>query len=189
MPSRSSTEWDSIEGSYADEFGLVAPDVYACANEIRPQARNHAARVLLDNDAARADTLLLKAAAQVTRAHSAEPGRIDDLRGYLFQTFRRILLAELEKDKNRRRFESRSQPDAELRGQAENVERRILLNELVGVMDPWTRDVFEWLALDYSFEEIGRHLGANPKAVKNRFYRHVERLRVTLESRRGAGGG
>jgi DNA-directed RNA polymerase specialized sigma24 family protein len=184
MPSRPATEWDSIESHYADEFGVVAPDVYRCANDIRARARSYAARVLMNNDAARADTLLLKAAAQVTRYVDTDASRIDDLGSYLFQTFKRILFAELEKDNNRRRFESRTQPDTELRGQAENVERRILLNEIVGAMDSWTRDVFEWLTLDYSFEEIGRHLGMNPKAVRTRFYRHVERLRVSLEERR-----
>ncbi|HZI19286.1 MAG TPA: sigma-70 family RNA polymerase sigma factor [Pyrinomonadaceae bacterium] len=189
MPSRQDAETDAIETAYADEFGLVAPDVYACANEIRARARGYAARVLSDNDAARADTLLLKAAAQVTRHLGGDPGGVTHLRGYLFRTFRRVLLAELEKDDNRRRFESRSAADAELRGQAENVERRILLGEIVKAMDPWTREVFEWLTLDYSFEEIARHLGAKPKAVRNRFYRRLERLRAALEGRRAAGGG
>jgi len=180
MPSRSLLPQISIESAYTDEFGLVTPDVYACANVIRPQARAYAARLLMYNDAARADTLLLRAASQVTRVYEENPGQIEDLHSYLFQSFKRVLLAELKKDNNRRRFEAEASSAAELRGQADNVERRILLNELVEAMDPWTREVFEWLTLDYSFEEIGRFLGAKPKAVRTRFYRRIERLRARI---------
>lgn len=178
------SEWDTLENSYTDQFGLIAPDVYAAAGRIWRQARIYAGRVLSDNDPARARTLLLKAAAQVTRARDERHAQVDEIEGYLFQTFKRIVLAELEKDSNRRHFESQVRINAELRGQVDNVERRILLDEIVAAMDEWTRRVFEWLTLDYTFDEIARHLKMDPRVVRNRYRRHLMRLIKSVNPRR-----
>ncbi len=170
------TDWGTLEVGYTDEFGPIAPDLYAAAGRIRRQAQDYAARVLPDSDEAQVSTLLLKAAAQVTRARDEKALHINELDGYLFQTFKRVILATLEKDNNRRRLETEAHLDAEWHAQATNVERRILLNELVAAMDEWTRGVFEWLTLDYSFEEIARHLGMNAKVVRNKYNRHLAML-------------
>jgi DNA-directed RNA polymerase specialized sigma24 family protein len=180
VPSRLPQGWEEIGSRYDDEFGQVSPEVYTAAREIWPRAREHAARVLADNYDSRARTLLLKAAARVTRMNDSVPGRLENIEGYLFRTFTRVVLAELEKDGNRRRYEALAPGDAELRGQAENVERRILLEEVVALMDEWTREVFELLVLDYSYEDIGRHLGAKPKVIRTRFDRNVKRLKALI---------
>lgn len=182
MAQGKSLEWGALEDRYADEFGFIAPDVYAASQRVWPQARERANRTLAENDAARAQTLLLKAAAQVTRARDERHARLRDLDAYLFKTFKRVLFAEAEKDDNRRRFERQAQLETELRGQAENVERRILLSEIVGLMDEWTRSVFEWLTLGYTFEEIGRRLDTDPKVVRNRFRRHLSRIARRIEA-------
>ena len=169
-------EWFALESAYTDEFGQIAPDVYATAGKLWPPAQVYAARTLADGDAARARTLLVKAAAQVTRARDEKSHAIRDLDGYLFQTFKRIVLAELEKDDNRRRFEAQADPQREWQAQADGVERRILLHEIVAAMDDWTRAVFEWLTLDYTFDDIARQLNEKPKAVSNKFHRRIERL-------------
>ena len=181
-------DWGTLENGYTDEFGAVASDVYAAAGRIWRQAQDHAARVLHDFDDARARTLLLKAAAQTTRARDEKSHRIDELDGYLFQTFKRVVLAELDKDNNRRRFEGEAHFETEWRNQASNVERRILLGELVAAMDEWTRDVFEWLALDYSFDHIARHLGMNVKVLRNRYNRHLTSLMKQIGGRAGTEG-
>lgn len=176
-------DWGTLEIGYTDEFGAVASDVYAAAGRVWRQARDYAARVLHDFDEARARTLLLKAAAQTTRARDEKLHRIDELDGYLFQTFKRVVLAELDKDDNRRRFETNSHLETEWHSQASNVERRILLGELVAAMDEWTRGVFEWLALDYSFDDIARHLGMNVKVLRNRYNRHLTALKKKFRER------
>ncbi|HEX8457776.1 MAG TPA: hypothetical protein VF656_10805 [Pyrinomonadaceae bacterium] len=63
-------EWGNLEAVYVDEFGPVAPDVYRAAGSIWRQAQEYASRVLNSDDHARARTLLMKAAAQVTRARA-----------------------------------------------------------------------------------------------------------------------
>ena len=177
-------DWGTLEIGYVDEFGAVAPDVYAAAGRVWRQAHDYAERVLHDFDYARTRTLLLKAAAQTTRARDDKLHRINELDGYLFQTFKRVVLAELEKDNNRSRFETEAHVQAEWRAQASNVERRILLNELVRAMDAWTRSVFEWLTLDYSFDDIARHLGMNVKVLRNRYNRHLITLMKQIRGRR-----
>jgi hypothetical protein len=128
------TEWGTLEDIYTDEFGAVAPDVYAAAGNVVHRSQDYAARVLLDGDPARTRTLLIKAAAHVTRARNGKAHEIYELNGYLFQTFKHLILAELKKDNNRLRSETEATLDAEWRAQANNVERRILLNELVEAM-------------------------------------------------------
>jgi hypothetical protein len=44
------------------------------------------------------------------------------------------------------------------------------------MMDEWTRSVFEWLTLDYSFDEIAHHLGMDTKILRNKYNRHVKAL-------------
>jgi DNA-directed RNA polymerase specialized sigma24 family protein len=169
-------DWGTLETGYTDEFGTIAPDVYAAAGRLQRRAQDYAARLLRDVDEARARTMLLKAAAQVTRARDERAHQINELDAYLLQTFKRIVGDELQKDDNRRRFEVEAVYEADWYGQASNVERRILLAEIVGLMDEWTRSVFEWLTLDYSFGEIARHLRMNTKAVRNKYNRRLKAL-------------
>lgn len=182
-------DWGTLEIGYTDEYGAVVPDVYAAAGRVWRQARDYAARVLRDVDEARARTLLLKAAAQVTRARDEKAREIYELDAYLLRTFKRVVLAEFDKDANRRRLESGLGVGVEWHAQANNVERRILLEEIVGLMDEWTRSVFEWLTLDYSFDEIARHSGMSAKVLRNKYNRRLSALIKQLAGRRDAGGG
>jgi DNA-directed RNA polymerase specialized sigma24 family protein len=182
-------DWGTLEISYTDEFGTVAPDVYEAAGRVWRRARDFAQRVLRDADDARARTLLLKAASQVTRARDEKGNQVDELEAYVLQTFRRVVLAESEKDDNRRRFESEAGFEAGWHAQASNVERRILLAEVVDIMDDWTRSVFQWLTLDYSFDEIARHLGMNTKVLRNRYNRHLKALMKEVAAEHDGRGG
>lgn len=55
-------------------------------------------------------------------------------------------------------------------------------------MDEWTRGVFEWLTLDYSFDDIARHLGMNVKVLRNRYNRHLASLMRQMGGRPDGGG-
>ena len=182
-------DWGTLEIGYTDEFGAVAPDIYEAAGRVWRRARDYAARVLRDADDARARTMLLTAAAQVTRARDEKAREIVEPDGYLLQAFKRVVLAELEKDDNRRRFEADAGFQAEWHAQASNVERRILLDEIVSSMDEWTRSVFEWLTLDYTFDEIARHLRMNPKVLRNKYNRHLNALIKRVGGGRDGGRG
>lgn len=176
-------DWGTLKSDYTDEFGRVAPDVYAAAGRLWRQAQNYAGDVLHDTDPARVRTLLLKSAAQVTRVRDEKSQQISELDGYLFKTFKRGVCDELEKDGNRRCYETEAHLYAEMRGQVDNVERRILLNEIVAQMDEWTRSVYQWRTLGYNFDEIGRHVGLSEKAVSNKYQRRTESLMKHFKER------
>jgi DNA-directed RNA polymerase specialized sigma24 family protein len=171
------SDWGTLETSYTDEFGPIAPDVYASAGRLWRQAQAFTSRTLAsDGGPERASTLLLKAAAQVTSSRDEKTHQIHQLDGYLFKTFKRVVLAELAKDENRRRYETEAWLGSELGGMIENVERRILLEELVAAMDGWTREVFQLLTLGYSLKEIGRHVRMSERAVSNKYHRRIKSL-------------
>lgn len=112
MSQRQAPNLEALESSYTDEFGSIAPDVYASAIRLLPRGQNYIGRTSIGGDAARARTLLLKAAAQVTRARTRNALEIREIEGYLFQTFKRIVGDELEKESNRLRFETEACLDA-----------------------------------------------------------------------------
>src|SRR5262245_41283555 len=49
--------------------------------------------------------------------------------------------------------------------EAGEIERHVLVTELLDRMDPWSREIFENLILGYSFEDIGRALASNPHVI------------------------
>jgi hypothetical protein len=66
--------------------------------------------------------------------------------------------------------------ETKLNAEAEDLERKILLQQIVGRMDSWMRETFELLTIGYSFEEIGRLRGENGHALRTRFNKRLKRL-------------
>src|SRR5205814_4182664 len=92
------------------------------------------------------------------------------------------VLAELEKvNGHRTRDVAAAEILRPLSSEARDIERHILVAELVHRMDPWAREVFENLTLGYSFDEIGQALRSNPHVVRNRFRLACRRLASAIE--------
>jgi hypothetical protein len=159
MSKLTGTVWPPLATAYTDEFGHIEPDVYKAAGALWSVRAEQFARSTL-GDAPTGLRLMLKAAALVSRKY-LEPGmHIENLSAYLFHAYKRLVLAELEKENGRRKRnadiyeELVSRPD-----EADDVNRKILIEQIMRRMDPWTRGVFELLILGYSFEEIGEARG------------------------------
>ena len=166
--------WPVLKTAYDDEFGLVDPEVHRAAGDLWCPAEHLALDLLHDSVAGY--RLLKQAVAAVSRLAPGRRAQIRDLPAYLFQTYKRLVLAELEK---RNAHSTRQLDDADLLRcpiDADRIDRDILIHELVGRMDPWSRDVFETLSLGYSFDEIGKALGRNPHVVRNRFRLAIRKL-------------
>ena len=166
--------WPVLETGYDDEFGSVDPEVHRAAGDLWSCAEHLACDLLHDSVAGY--RLLKQAVAAVSRLTPERRAQIRDLPAYLFQTYKRLVLAELEK---RNAHSTRQLDDADLLQcpiDADRIERDILIQELIGRMDPWSRDVFETLSLGYSFDEIGKALGRNPHVVRNRFRLAIRKL-------------
>jgi hypothetical protein len=178
-------QWPPLEDGYTDEFGPVAPDIYAAAGSVWPQAERFAATAIGDSSAG--VTLLMQAAAQASRRR-AEGGVLRNLRAYVFQSFKRIVLAQVQKEQGHRELEARFlQPLAAQQVLSRALERRILIQELRERMDPWTRQVFEWLVLGHDFNEIGRMLNRSGAGVRNRYRDQLTRLAAEFGAGRERG--
>jgi DNA-directed RNA polymerase specialized sigma24 family protein len=163
-----------------DEWGIVTPEVHQVAVALREQAENYARATLHNEETGR--TLLAKAAAIVTRALSDQPGHITNLSAYLFQTYKRQVLAELEKEKTRERILSER---VDMRASAERddsleLDQQILIQELRRRMNPRTRQVFDLLSLGHTFEDIGLMLRKSSRAIRNNYYEQIARLKQEL---------
>ena len=138
--------WPNLETGYDDEFGAVDPVVHGAAGDLWSCAEHLACDLLHDSVAG--FRLLKQAVAAVSRLDPERRALIRDLPAYLFQTYKRLVLAELQK---RNAHSTRQLDDADLLRcpiDADRIDRDILIQELVGRMDPWwQRDLDLQLAL------------------------------------------
>jgi DNA-directed RNA polymerase specialized sigma24 family protein len=166
---------------FTDEFGEIDREVFDAAVALLPRVESYAQRTL--GDAAAGQRLLMKACASVTRRRQAGED-LANLTGYLYRTWQRLLLAELEKANGHRRLESALAAEAP-RHTTENLDRRILLQQVIQHMDDWTRRVFEYLALDYSYEQIAKEIGGNGHAIRMKYDRKLQALAQQLNAGKG----
>lgn len=177
MTHSTETVWPPLESSYQDAEGWVDLKVYRTAGELWPFAEQLARNNLHDSMAGQ--KLMLKAVVNVSRVLEVEPKSIRNLKGYLFVTYKRLLLEEL--NKRRRQEESgarelRPGAEAEQRGNADDLERKILVQELIQRMDGNMRYVFERLILGYTFEEIAAEQKTPSNILRNRYHRMLKHL-------------
>jgi DNA-directed RNA polymerase specialized sigma24 family protein len=174
------TSWPPIEQAFTDECGLIDREVYDAAATLWPQAERLALQTL--RDAATGQHLMMKACALVTRQrHTASP-EISNLPAYLYRTWKRLLLAELEKENGHRQLEAALLESATQQrdDSAAEPDHKILVQQLMQRMDPWTRKVFQLRALGFTFEEIGPALGLGGHIIRTRFSKRLKRLAAQL---------
>jgi DNA-directed RNA polymerase specialized sigma24 family protein len=174
------TDQPEIATAYLDEWGAVAPEVYKTAVSLRARAESYARATLGAEDTGR--TLLAKAAATVTRALEDRHEKITNLEAYLFQTYKRLVLAELEKERERERILVERAVEASQNGHnvSAELDQYILIEQLRSRMNQRTRLVFDLLTLGHTFEEIGSMLGKSSRAIRNNYYEQVARLKQEL---------
>jgi DNA-directed RNA polymerase specialized sigma24 family protein len=175
--SDTSITWPDIESSYEDEFGRISADVNKAARELWPQAQKFS--LLTIRDAHAGMRLMMKAAAKVSRRKAEFPAEeIHDLKGYLFKVFKNIVFSELEKEAGHRKFAAVLEHKALDRAEdlTQELERKILIDELIQRMDPQTRSVFELLVLGYTFEEIATRTNGKANVLRSRFSKRVRSL-------------
>ncbi len=167
---------------FADEFGAIDRHVYEAALLLWPQIENQSLQML--RDAADGQRLLMKASALVTRKHTETPDAITNLPAYLYQTWRRLALEEVEKQNLHRQIEE-TQFAATIEAHptshaANELDRRILLQQIMARMDDWTRRVFEYQTLGFTFDEIAEELGSNGHSIRMRYDRQIKQLAKQL---------
>ncbi|HEU0184558.1 MAG TPA: hypothetical protein VFS27_04540 [Blastocatellia bacterium] len=174
------TDQPEIASAYQDEWGAIAPEVHQAVVSLREQAEGYARATLGAEDAGR--TLMAKAAATVTRALEDRQEQISNLQAYLFQTYKRLVQAELEKERTREKILAERAGEISQNGHnvSDELDQYILIKQLRMRMNPRTRQVFDLLALGHTYDEIGSMMGKSGRAIRNNYYEQIARLKEEL---------
>jgi DNA-directed RNA polymerase specialized sigma24 family protein len=169
-----------IATAYQDEWGAIAPEVHQAVVSLREQAESYSRSTLGAEDAGR--TLMAKAAATVTRVLEDRQEQIANLQAYLFQTYKRLVQAELEKERTREKILAERAGEISQNGHnvSDELDQYILIEQLRMRMNQRTRQVFDLLALGHTYEEIGSMMGKSGRAIRNNYYEQIARLKEEL---------
>jgi len=175
-----SSSWPLLSTIYQDEYGSIDPDVYAAAGKLWPKVQSQLYRDQFPSDAGR--TLMLRAAALVTRTLGSRIEQIENLHGYLWVAFRRLLVDEIERNILHSKLDAEyvkgltsATPNSE-----DEIEKLILIDQIRNLADNWLREVIELLLLGHTFEEIADFHGKKANAIRSKFHKKVKKLRKTL---------
>lgn len=176
MDDHEDSSWPPFSDGYADAYGWIEPEVYEAAGGVWPRAQIFARANLQDVAAGR--DLLMKAAVNVSEVYVAQPGRIDDLRAYLYRAYYNLVLYELR----RRRLHDKLLEDvsgtwlASSHDSVEELETKILIEQIMQCADPWTRNVFKGLVLGLTFEEMAPALKMSAGGARNKYRDNIKKL-------------
>lgn len=180
MIQRVVSDFPPIEAAYDEEFGKVDPIVYQAAKTLWLHAEQLAVELLRDSH--KGVRLMLKAVVNVSRAR--ETCEIKNLSAYLYRAYKNLVLAELEKENGRQRLLSERYFEIEIADDAEErLNRKILINELRRQMDDWTRKVFDYLCLGYSFENLAPQYGSAANVIRARYSKNAARLAREIQAK------
>jgi DNA-directed RNA polymerase specialized sigma24 family protein len=168
--------WPTLANGYLDEFGPIDPTLHEAAGRLWPAVQAQLRRAQFAPEDGQ--TLMLKAIALVTRAKCRRAEEINNIDGYLWRTFHRLLLEELEKralhSKLDAEFAARFAP-ASQRAEDEII-KIVLIKEILDRADAWLRQVIELLQMGHSYEEIAMLLGERANVIRSRVSKRLKTL-------------
>lgn len=162
----------------------IDPAVLSVAQQIAPRAVPHGERLL--RDPALALSLFEQAAATVSKilkekAASGKPG-IRDMRRYLFRTYLRRISVERKAslaldDATEEEWQKHARQTDD-----SDVERQILVKELLETCDTLTREILYRRLEGFSWREIEKSCGVPVNAANLRFSKALRRLRKAVRA-------
>lgn len=177
--STSRTEFPALDSCYKDEYGAIDLKVYEAARNIWPAAEIFGEFALHDHDAA--FNSMLQAAAKVTARIAAGGQEIENIKPYLFQTYKHLVASE--KAKRLRRAQPLTDSDESLAVDiVADLERKIMLRELFSRMNQDERALSQYLMFGYTYKEIARETGTPADALRKRFSRLRNKIETILAS-------
>lgn len=170
--------WPEIKEGYRDEFGPIDPDVYKFAADVWPLAESPSFRNLID-----AEHLLIKAVAVVSRVSAGQPGKLSNLKGYLYRTFSRLLLEQLRKQQRHEPLEDAllNHAEALTTRSDDDIGRTLLVHEIMNRADSWTKEIFWALIQGYSIEELAGIKNVKANVIRSKLSKNLSRLRKQIE--------
>lgn len=169
-----------LQISPVDRFGrAIDPAVLKTAEELGQGVIEYGERAV--GDPAVLANLLEESAAAVSRVLRAQQQGngtpIRDLRAYLFKAFIRRVNRVAQ-----RREASGNSSHLRLMGTrtTENLDRKILMGEILGRCDPIICEMFYRRNEGFSWKEIGKKYGISAHAAESRFAQAFQRVRKRL---------
>jgi DNA-directed RNA polymerase specialized sigma24 family protein len=156
--------------------------VYFAAIAIWPQVHRFALKLI--GDEVKARDLMLKTIARVSRRRQSGD-QIANLERYVLLVYKRLVLAAARRDKRFESIELESHRNQSLYFKAlEEIERTILVDELIRRMEPAIAVIFERRILGYSFAEIAQEQKGSAPVLRNKFRRALLRLAHEIDCER-----
>jgi hypothetical protein len=168
--------WDSLSSEFKAHYRVFDPNVYQTAGEIWLRALDFAQK--RNGDESMAYNALMIAVGSVSNVPA---GTVRSLQGYLFTAYKHCLFEELAKaDKPAGVTESLGDGTIAVIDAPAAIENRILLEEIVALMDPETMRIYEGLILGYTYEDLARTIGCPANSLRSKFSKRVRQIAAAL---------
>jgi RNA polymerase sigma factor (sigma-70 family) len=178
------TSWPSFSTAYVDAFGPIDGDIYATAGFLWPMASRYAESVL--KDVMFGQVAMMKACARTTARRPQE--QISNLRGYVLVAFRHEIQAERRRRERLVQFDEKdTEPTVQDRRFEEEIETKILIEQIISRMRPKHREIFEHRALGYSYEELAPKFGTTSAVLRSELSKEFKRIKKELADSEGDG--
>lgn len=179
---KSEITWPDLDSSYVDEFGFIDQAVYEVARKVWPAVVPSILRSLRDLHAGQ--TVMLKAAALVSRKLGDDSVSISNLYGYLYRTFSRALRDEAEKEGKHAELNQvmLERDDVDYKQSDQSIHKRILIHQILERADPDTRSIFELLLLGHTLEEIAKTRGMASNRLRKNWSQEIRRLTAAINA-------
>jgi DNA-directed RNA polymerase specialized sigma24 family protein len=164
--------------AYFDVEGQIDADIYNFAGELWPQAAALARNTI--NDEAAGQMALARVCARITSARSSGGTQISSLKAYIFRSYKHEIVRLL---KIRRLHDLLTANYYEVINESRrdtDVDRKILIEQILARMDAPNREVFELLVLGYSFEKIAKDKGKRSNVIRSAFSKQLQKIRREL---------
>jgi len=171
--------WPPFAETYLDEFGRIDGDVYEAAREVWPRAAALAKTTL--NDEGAGQIALLTVCARITKARSEDRIHIKSLNAYVFRSYQHEILGQLQRRRLHEALTLANYASIEGTQTDIDVERKILLEQIIARMDERNLRVFRLRVLGHSLEEIARMLDRPSNVIRNEFSRQLKKIRQELD--------
>lgn len=174
--------WPDLDSSYVDEFGFINRTVYEIARNVWPAVVPSILRTLRDLHVGQ--TVMMKAAALVSRKLGEDAQKITSVHGYLYRTFIHLLSEEAQKEGKHAELNRTmlTTSDVSSRQSEEAAYEIVLIHQILERTDPETRKVFELRLLGYTFEEIAAQQGMRSNHLRSEWSKTIRRIAAAIES-------
>jgi hypothetical protein len=168
---------------YEDEFGKIHPHVLSVAETVWLKSENFFSNIIQDHQ--QRLKILLHATALVSQKYSSGETQIENLTAYLYSTFRRLILADANRQKRHSELQTEAakhQIEAKFVSEDEKICQKILVNQIRARMDDWTREVFDLQTIGYQYKDLIPKYGISENRIRSKYSKNILKLKNDIQA-------